>query len=90
MSISPTYLTSDQLTIVEQPIPQLIFLEGLAGTGKTTVGFERVINLLANGIPGNHILILSPQRTLAMPYYDGPIYMKKVQNNWQYMYGFIM
>jgi hypothetical protein len=70
MSISPTYLSPDQHSIIELPINSHIFLEGLAGSGKTTTGVERVLHLLANGIPGNQILLLVPQRTLAAPYYE--------------------
>jgi hypothetical protein len=70
MPISPTYLTSDQIRIIQQPTESKSFLEGLAGTGKTTVGVERIIHLLINGIPGNQILLMVPQRTLAAPYYE--------------------
>ena len=70
MPISPSYLTSDQREIIEHPIDTHIFLEGPAGTGKTTVGVERVMHLLVNGVPGNQILLLVPQRTLAAPYYE--------------------
>ena len=47
-----------------------IFLEGPAGCGKTTVGIERLVYLLKNGVPGSQILVLVPQRTLATPYMD--------------------
>ena len=70
MSISSPYLTEEQHSIIEQPICSHIFLEGIAGTGKTTVGVERVLHLLSNGVPGNQILLLVPQRTLATPYYE--------------------
>jgi hypothetical protein len=60
----------DQLSTIEAPINSKIFLEGYAGTGKTTVGVERLRLLLENGIPGNQILLLVPQRTLATSYYD--------------------
>jgi hypothetical protein len=70
MPLTSPYLTLDQQTIIEQPFDTSIFLEGTAGTGKTTVGIERVIHLLSEGIPGNQILLLVPQRTLAAPYYE--------------------
>ncbi|MFC1997511.1 UvrD-helicase domain-containing protein [Chloroflexota bacterium] len=70
MPLSTPYLTLDQRSIIEQPIETHVFLEGLAGTGKSTVGVERIIQLLVNGIPGNQILLLVPQRTLAAPYYE--------------------
>lgn len=47
-----------------------IFLEGAAGTGKTTVCIERMLNLLQTGqAAADSILILVPQRTLAAPYF---------------------
>ena len=64
------HLTPEQLAIIESPLDAKIFLEGHAGTGKTTVGVERVLYLLESGIPGNEILLLVPQRTLATPYYE--------------------
>lgn len=48
-----------------------VFLEGPAGTGKTTVCVERILNLLQTGqAAADELLILVPQRTLAAPYYD--------------------
>lgn len=70
MSFSTHNLTVDQLGIIEAPLGSKIFLEGHAGTGKTTVGVERLLHLLEAGIPGNEILLLVPQRTLATPYYE--------------------
>ena len=70
MPISPSYFTPEQQAIIELPLDSHIFLEGSAGTGKTSVGVERVLHLLSNGVPGNQILILVPQRTLAAPYYE--------------------
>ncbi len=46
-----------------------VFLEGAAGTGKTTVAVERMIYLLQSGIDADEILVLVPQRTLALPYH---------------------
>jgi hypothetical protein len=45
-----------------------IFLEGPAGAGKTTLAVQRLRYLLQSGIPGDTILVLTPQRTLAQPY----------------------
>ncbi|MBU1660108.1 MAG: hypothetical protein KKD28_01395 [Chloroflexi bacterium] len=70
MPLSPTYLTPDQRDIIESPLDAKTFLEGPAGAGKTTVGVERAMHLLENGVPGESLLILVPQRTLATPYYD--------------------
>ena len=68
MTISPTYLTPEQRSIVNAPLSGRTFLSGPAGSGKTTAGVERLLNLLENGIPGNQVLLMVPQRTLAAPY----------------------
>lgn len=65
-----TSLTPEQLHIIESPVDARIFLEGPAGCGKTTVGVERLLHLMAQGVPGNSILLMVPQRTLAQPYYQ--------------------
>ena len=65
MSISPTYLTIEQRRVINAPITGNIFLSGPAGTGKTTTGIERLLYLLETGVPGNSILVMVPQRTLA-------------------------
>jgi hypothetical protein len=66
MSIPP--LSSNQRQVIELPIDAKVFLEGPAGTGKTTVGIERMLNLMNLGAPGSSILVLVPQRTLGTPY----------------------
>ncbi|HPH96832.1 MAG TPA: UvrD-helicase domain-containing protein [Anaerolineaceae bacterium] len=53
--------------VIHSPHPR-IFLEGPAGTGKTTVGVERLLYLLEKGVPAQSILLLFPQRTLSWPY----------------------
>ena len=70
MPLSPSYLTPEQQAIIGQPLDCRIFLEGPTGAGKTSVGVERILHLLSNGVPGNQILLLVPQRTLAAPYYE--------------------
>ncbi|HEY73745.1 MAG TPA: hypothetical protein G4N99_10790, partial [Thermoflexia bacterium] len=47
-----------------------LFLAGPAGAGKTTAGVGRLLHLLESGVPADSILIITPQRTLASPYYD--------------------
>jgi len=63
-------LTPAQLELVQRPQEAKIFLEGPAGCGKTTAGVERLLALMAAGVPGSSILLLVPQRTLAEPYYQ--------------------
>jgi hypothetical protein len=63
-------LSSSQRNVIQSPTKGKIFLEGPAGTGKTTVGIERMLYLMSSGIPGNSILVLVPQRTLGIPYLD--------------------
>jgi len=46
------------------------FLTGPPGTGKTTLAVERLRWLIQRGMPATTILVLVPQRTLAVPYYD--------------------
>jgi hypothetical protein len=54
--------------VVTAPIEERWFVSGPAGTGKTTAGVERLLFLLGRGFPGDSILLLTPQRTLAAPY----------------------
>lgn len=59
-----------QVEIIERPVQSKIFLEGQAGSGKTTVAAGRMLELLRAGIPASSLLVLVPQRTLAVPYRD--------------------
>jgi hypothetical protein len=63
-------LSSIQQQIIQLPVRSKIFLEGPAGTGKTTIGIERMLFLMSAGVPGNSILVLVPQRTLGTPYIE--------------------
>jgi len=70
---SPSFRTSlnlPQQRIVESPLDSKVFVSGPAGTGKTTAGVERMRHLLAQGVPGELILMLTPQRSLQEPYLD--------------------
>ena len=62
--------TKSQLEVIESKFTGSIFLSGSAGTGKSTVGIERINYLVANGVPGNTILLYFPQRTLAGHYQE--------------------
>ncbi len=68
--INSISLTSEQTRVIESLPDHRIFLSGIAGTGKTTAGLGRLLWLLTQGIPGEQILILTPQRTLAAPYLE--------------------
>lgn len=59
---------SQQTGLVDQAADAKIFLEGPAGTGKTTAAAARVLRMLSEGVRGDSILLLSPQRSLADPY----------------------
>ncbi len=63
-------LTDQQLALINRPIENKIFLEGPAGTGKTTAGVGRLLHLLDSRVRARSILVLVPQRTLATPYYE--------------------
>jgi hypothetical protein len=68
MDLSSLSYSPVQRGLLSLPISSRIFLEGLAGTGKTTAGAARLGQLLDQGIPANQILVILPQRTLAGPY----------------------
>ena len=61
-------LTKKQEEIVASPLDAKIFLSGAAGAGKTTVGLRRLRHLIDAGIPAHSILVLVPQKRLALPY----------------------
>ena len=58
-----------QQALVEQPLRRRIFLEGPAGAGKTTAAAARLLHHLEAGVSGQAVILLTPQRTLAEPYY---------------------
>ena len=66
--LSSLKLTDQQESLIRQPPDSQTFLQGPAGSGKSTVGVLRLQHLLSKGIPGQSILILTPQRTLQDPY----------------------
>lgn len=61
-------LTKKQEEIVGSPLDAKIFLSGAAGTGKTTIGVRRLRHLLESGVSAHSILVLVPQKRLALPY----------------------
>jgi len=68
--VSSFSLSRQQLAVVERPVEGKVFLEGPAGTGKTTAGVGRLLHLLDSGVPPESILVVVPQRTLGTPYYE--------------------
>ena len=65
-----TSLSLIQRQVIESPLDIRLFVSGRAGAGKTTVGVERMRHLLAQGVPADSILMLTPQRTMQEPYLD--------------------
>ena len=63
-------LNAAQRSVVKKSANARLFLEGPAGTGKTTAGVACLLRLLEAGVAGNSILVLVPQRTLGAPYSD--------------------
>ena len=61
-------LSAQQTPVIQAPFDRKTFLQGPAGTGKTTAGVARMLYLLMSGVPADHILVLTPQRTLSAPY----------------------
>ena len=59
-----------QRQIIDSPFGSRLFVSGPAGVGKTTAGVARLAYLLAQGVPGDSILMLTPQRTLQEPYVE--------------------
>ncbi|KAA3643870.1 MAG: hypothetical protein DWQ07_17290 [Chloroflexi bacterium] len=63
-----TELSSGQLDIAEASLDSKVFLQGVAGTGKTAAGIARLQYLLDQGVQAENILVLVPQRALGLPY----------------------
>ena len=59
-----------QLQIIESPLNSKLFVSGPMGAGKTTAAVERMRYLLAQGVPGESILMLAAQRSVQEPYLD--------------------
>src|SRR5215207_9350807 len=63
-------LTTAQLYIIESPLNAKLFVSGPMGAGKTIAAVERMRYLLAQGVPGESILMLAAQRSVQEPYLD--------------------
>lgn len=57
-------------TDITHSLKSKAFLIGPPGSGKTSLAVERLRWLIRHGMPATTILVLVPQRTLAVPYYD--------------------
>ncbi|MBE0685706.1 MAG: hypothetical protein IH585_06870 [Anaerolineaceae bacterium] len=60
--------TDNQDEIAKRALEGSIFLTGIAGSGKTTIGKIFLNYLLEKDIPGNKILVLVPQKSLGITY----------------------
>ena len=67
-------LSKEQLSIIESSLESSYFLDGPAGSGKTTAGIERLSFLIQEGVPGRSILLYFPQRNL------GAVYQKSINS----------
>lgn len=61
-------LTQNQQYVVNGDWNGTLFLEGIAGSGKTTAGVGRLQYLLTNGVPAHEVLVIVPQRSLGSRY----------------------
>jgi len=61
-------LLKAQQEIAQEHLDKRIFVEGMAGVGKTTSAIERIKHLIRQGTPASQILLIVPQATLALPY----------------------
>ena len=75
MSDSRSLPSPAQSTLADLPAWAIegkqVFLHGPAGAGKTTLGVARLRHLLSQrSVSGRRILVLTPQRSLAAPYWQ--------------------
>ena len=68
MTEKPFQLSEQQLRVVNAPPQGQLFIDGPAGSGKTTAAVGHLNFLLQSGILPQSILVLTPQRSLANPY----------------------
>lgn len=62
-------LSKEQSALIRRKLSGKVFLEGSAGTGKTTTAVRRVLHMIEKDIPASSILLLVPQKSLALPYH---------------------
>lgn len=63
-------LLKKQQLVASENLDRRVFLDGPAGTGKTTAAIERIKSLIKQGVRADSILVLVPQSALALPYTD--------------------
>ncbi|MXV92761.1 MAG: ATP-dependent helicase [Chloroflexi bacterium] len=68
MAFTLPKLTAAQQALVDAPLERKLWLDGIAGSGKTSCGIARLLRLLEQGVPAESILLFVPQRSLAQPY----------------------
>jgi len=68
LPVEDDQFSADQRRLLDLPFDAHVFLEGPAGAGKTSAAVGRLLRMLSEGIPGDSILVLTPQRTLALAY----------------------
>jgi len=61
-------LLKSQQAVAKENLDRRIYLDGVAGTGKTTAAIERIKELIREGVPAEQIMVLVPQAALAIPY----------------------
>jgi hypothetical protein len=59
-----------QRQIIDSPLDSRLFVSGPAGAGKTSAGVARLMHMLTQGVPAEHILVITPQRSLQEPFLD--------------------
>lgn len=57
-----------QKQIIDSTSSGILFVRGAPGCGKTSAAVGRLMLLIEQGIPAEWILIITPQRSLAVPY----------------------
>lgn len=67
--MDPFAYTPAQEQIIASPLTGSTFISGPPGSGKTTAAVARLRWMIDQGIPAESILVLTPQRTLAAPYW---------------------
>jgi hypothetical protein len=77
----PPPLTETQIAVMHPDKGGRIFVEGPAGCGKTTAGAARLVALLESGVSGGEIMVLLPQRTLAVPYQDALLELAELKGS---------